>query len=144
MGRPLTIALAQYAPLAGTDPVAALHRHGAEMLAATPALGLIAFPEIHLLGGCDTADDPNEWPTAAAEPLDGPRMAPLSRVAADLGVWLIPGSVAELGDDARVREKGTEGFNRMWSQMAPDDLLIDLPIYSGGIDPTRWQPKGTT
>ena len=43
---------------------------------------------------------------------------------------------------SRVREVGTEGFNRMWSQMAPDDPVIDLPIYQGRIDPTRWQPRG--
>jgi len=44
----------------------------------------------------------------------------------------------------RVREVGTEGFNRMWSQMAPDDPVIDLPIYKGRIDPTRWQPRGAS
>ena len=44
----------------------------------------------------------------------------------------------------RVREVGTEGFNRMWSQMAPDDPVIDLPIYQGRIDPTLWQPRGAS
>ena len=44
----------------------------------------------------------------------------------------------------RVREVGTEGFNRMWSQMAADDPVIDLPIYQGRIDPTRWQPRGAS
>jgi hypothetical protein len=29
----------------------------------------------------------------------------------------------------------------MWSQMAPDDPRIDLPIYGGRIDPTRWEPS---
>lgn len=290
MARPLAVALAQYAPLTDADPVAALHREAAEILSATTDLDLIVFPEIHLLGGCDIAEDANEWLKDAAEPLDGQRVRALSRVAAELGTWLIPGSVAELGDDgrvyntelvfdpkgeliasyrkvfpwrpyeawssghefmvfdmpgigrgglsicydawfpestrsvawmgaefvvnvvktigsdrkqerilaqanaianqvfmlsvncagpigaggsivadpegtvvadlpgtepglltfeidlddvARVRDVGTEGFNRMWSQMAPDDPLIDLPIYAGRIDPTQWQPKGT-
>lgn len=289
MSRPLSVALAQYAPLTGPDPAAALREQTTEMLSATPGLDLVVFPEIHLFGDCDNAEDPNEWLKAAAEPLTGPRIRALSQVAADLGVWLIPGSVAELGGDGRayntevvfdprgelvasyrkvfpwrpyeawssghefvvfdvpgigrgglsicydawfpestrsvawmgaefvvnvvktvgsdrkqervlaqanaivnqvfvlsvnaagpigaggsivsdpegavvadlptadpglitieidlddvrrVREDGTEGFNRMWSQMAPDDPLIDLPIYSGRIDPTRWQPKG--
>jgi predicted amidohydrolase len=289
MSRPLSVALAQYAPLTAEDPVAALHEQTAEMLSATPGLELVVFPEIHLFGSCDNAEDSNEWLKAAAEPLDGPRMRALSRAAADLRVWLIPGSVAELGDEGRVyntevvfdprgdlvasyrkvfpwrpyeawssghefvvfnmpgigrgglsicydawfpestrsvawmgaefvvnvvktigsdrkqervlaqanaivnqvfvlsvnaagpigaggsivsdpegaviadlptadpglmmfeidlddvtrvREHGTEGVNRMWSQMAPDDPLIDLPIYAGRIDPTRWQPKG--
>jgi predicted amidohydrolase len=291
MARPLSAALAQYAPLTGADPIAALHEQAAEMRSATPDLDLVVFPEIHLCGDCDIAADGNEWLKAAAEPLDGPRMRALSQVASDLGVWLIPGSVPELGDDGRVyntevvldpkgnlvasyrkvfpwrpyeawssghefivfdmpgigrgglsicydawfpestrsvawmgaefvvnvvktigsdrkqerilaqanaivnqvfmlsvnaagpigaggsivsdpegtvvadlptadpglitleidlddvtrvREVGTEGFNRMWSQMAPDDPLIDLPIYSGRIDPNRWQPKGSS
>jgi predicted amidohydrolase len=290
MARPLSAALAQYAPLTGADPIAALHDQAAEMRSATPGLDLMVFPEIHLCGDCDTAADGNEWLKAAAEPLDGPRVRALSRVAADLGVWLIPGSVPELGVDGRVyntevvldpkgdlvasyrkvfpwrpyeawssghefivfdmpgigrgglsicydawfpestrsvawmgaefvvnvvktigsdrkqerilaqanaivnqvfmlsvnaagpigaggsivsdpegtvvadlptadpglitlqidlddvtrvREVGTEGFNRMWSQMDADDPLIDLPIYSGRIDPTKWEPKGT-
>lgn len=288
MSRPLTIALAQYEPLTGPDPVAALHRQATEIRSATADLDLVVFPEIHLLGDCDSADDANAWLKAAAEPLDGPGMGALSEVASDLGLWLIPGSVAELGDDGRVyntqvvfnprgelvasyrkvfpwrpyeawssghefvvfdmpgigrgglsicydawfpestrsvawmgaefvvnvvktigadrrqerilaqsnaivnqvfmlsvnaagpvgtggsivsdpegnvvadlpaaapglitvsidlddvtrvREKGTEGYNRMWSQMAPDDPLIDLPIYGGRIDPTRWEPR---
>jgi predicted amidohydrolase len=289
MSRPLSVALAQYAPLTGADPVEDLHEQASEILSATPDLALLVFPEIHLFGDCDNADDPNEWLKAAAEPLDGSRLRGLSQVAADLRVWLIPGSVAELGDDGRVyntevvfdptgalvatyrkvfpwrpyeawasghefvvfdmpgigrcglsicydawfpestrsvawmgaqfvvnvvktigsdrkqerilaqanaivnqvfvlsvnaagpigaggsiacdpegaviadlptadpglmtfeidldevtrvRDQGTEGFNRMWSQMAPDDPVIDLPIYAGRIDPTRWQPKG--
>ncbi|MBO0677575.1 carbon-nitrogen hydrolase family protein [Mycolicibacterium sp. S2-37] len=288
MSRPLAVALAQYAPLTGPDPVAALHRQATEIRSGAADLDLIVFPEIHLLGDCDTVDDANAWLKAAAEPLDGPRMRALSEVAKDLGVWLIPGSVAELGDDSRVyntevvfdpsgelvasyrkvfpwrpyeawssghefvvfdmpgigrgglsicydawfpestrsvawmgaefvvnvvktigadrkqerilaqanaivnqvfmlsvnaagpvgwggsivsdpegaivadlpaadpglmtltidlddvtrvRDVGTEGYNRMWSQMAPDDPLIDLPIYDGRIDPTRWQPS---
>ena len=290
MARPLTVALAQYAPLTGVDPVAELHLQARELLSVTEHLDLIVFPEIHLLGGCDSADNANDWLKAAAEPLDGPRLRALSRVAADLGTWLIPGSVAELDDDgrvyntqvvldpagelvasyrkvfpwrpyeawssghefvvfdmpgigrcglsvcydawfpestrsvawmgaefvvnvvktigsdrkqerilaqanaimnqvfmlsvncagpigaggsivsdpegtvvadlptanpgvltfeidlddvARVRDVGTEGCNRMWAQMAPDDPLIDLPIYSGRIDPTTWLPKGS-
>jgi predicted amidohydrolase len=288
MSRPLTVALAQYPPLTGPDPVAALHRQAAEICSGATDLNLVVFPEIHLLGDCDNAEDTNAWLNAAAEPLDGPRVRALSEVARDLGVWLIPGSVAELGDDGRaynteivfdpdgnlvasyrkvfpwrpyeawssghefvvfdmpgigrgglsvcydawypestrsvawmgaefvvnvvktigadrkqerilaqanaivnqvfmlsvnaagpvgtggsivsdpegtvvadlptadsglltltidlddvtrVRDTGTEGFNRMWSQMAPDDPHIDLPIYDGRIDPTRWQPK---
>ncbi len=249
----------------------------------------MVFPEIHLFGDSDTAADAGGWLNAAAEPLDGPRIRSLSRLAAELGVWLIPGSVPELGDDGRVyntavvfdprgdlvadyrkvfpwrpfekwaagsvfkvfdmpgigrgglsicydawfpestrsvawmgaefvvnvvkttgpdrkqerilaqanaisnqvfmlsvnaagpvgaggsiasdpegtvvaglptdqpglitvqidlddvtrvRQGGTEGLNRMWSQMARGDPRVDLPIYSGYIDPTTWQPKG--
>lgn len=289
MGRMLSLALAQYAPITGGDPVAELHRQVREILSDKPDLTMIVFPEVHLCGDCDSADDANAWLKAAAEPLDGPRLRALGEIAGELGVWLIPGSVPELAsggrvyntevvfnpqgelvasyrkvfpwrpyeawssgnefvvfdmpgigrgglsicydawfpestrsvawlgaefvinvvktigadrkqervlacanaivnqvfmlsvnaagpigaggsivsdpegavladlhtaepglilldidldDVTRVREVGTEGFNRMWSQMDADDPLIDLPIYQGRIDPTRWQPRG--
>jgi predicted amidohydrolase len=289
MGRTLSVALAQYVPLTGADPVGQLHAQATEIQRESGDLDLIVFPEIHLCGDCDNAADSNDWLRSAAEPLDGPRILALGEVAAALQVWLIPGSVPELGDDGRVyntevvfdpdgrlvadyrkvfpwrpyeawssgcefevfdipgvgrgglsicydawfpestrsvawmgaefvvnvvktigvdrkqervlaqanaivnqvfmcsvnaagpigtggsivcdpegtvigdlptaepgtihvdvdldavtrvREAGTEGFNRMWSQMAPDDPVIDLPIYAGRIDPTRWEPRG--
>jgi len=291
MGRTLSVALAQYRPITGADPVGQLHAQATEIQRDSTDLELIAFPEIHLCGDCDNAVDSNEWLRSAAEPLDGPRVRALGDAAAALGVWLIPGTVPELGDAGRVyntqvvfdpsgnlvvsyrkvfpwrpyeawssghrfdvfdmpghgrgglsicydawfpestrsvawlgaefvvnvvktigadrkqervlaqanaivnqvfmlsvnaagpigtggsivcdpegtvigdlptaepgvlrvdidldevtqvREKGTEGFNRMWSQMAPDDPVIDLPIYAGRIDPTRWEPRGAS
>jgi predicted amidohydrolase len=288
MGRVLSVALAQYPPLTGADPVAQLREQVVEIQTESNDLDLLVFPEIHLCGDCDLVADSNQWLRSAAEPLDGRRVRELSEVAASLGVWLIPGTVPELGDDgrvyntqvvfdpsgdlvasyrkvfpwrpyeawssghefavfdmagngraglsicydawfpestrslawlgaefvvnvvktigadrkqervlaqanaivnqvfmlsvnaagpvgtggsivcdpegsvigdlptaepgvlrvdvdldivARVRKLGTEGFNRMWSQMASDDPLIDLPIYQGRIDPTRWQPR---
>ena len=291
MGHTLSVALAQYPPITGVDPVGRLHAQAAEIQRDSTDLELVVFPEIHLCGDCDNAVDSNEWLRSAAEPLDGPRVRALGETAAALGVWLIPGTVPELADAgcvyntqvvfnpsgnlvasyrkvfpwrpyeawssghefavfdmpgtgraglsicydawfpestrsvawlgaefvvnvvktigadrkqervlaqanaivnqvfmcsvnaagpigtggsivcdpegtviadlptaepgvlrveldldavARVREQGTEGFNRMWSQMAPDDPVIDLPIYQGRIDPTRWQPRGAS
>jgi predicted amidohydrolase len=291
MGRTLSVALAQYPPITGAGPVGQLRAQALEVQRESTGLGLIVFPEIHLCGDCDTAADSNEWLRSAAEPLDGPRVRALGEVAAALGVWLIPGTVPELGDGGRVyntqvvfdpaghlvasyrkvfpwrpyeawssghefavfdmagtgraglsicydawfpestrcvawlgaefvvnvvktigvdrkqervlaqanaivnqvfvlsvnaagpigtggsivcdpegtvigdlptaepgvllvdldldavtrvRELGTEGFNRMWSQMAPDDPVIDLPIYQGRIDPAVWQPRGAS
>lgn len=40
----------------------------------------------------------------------------------------------------RVRETGTAGTNRMWSQFACDDDPIPLPLYGGTLDPKRWSP----
>jgi predicted amidohydrolase len=291
MSRTLSIALAQYPPVAGADPTGQLQAQAAEIQRESTGLDLIVFPEIHVCGDCDTAADSNEWLRSAAEPLDGPRVRALGEIAADLGVWLIPGTVPELGygervyntqvvfdatgnlvasyrkvfpwrpyeawssghefkvfdmtgtgraglsicydawfpestrsvawlgaefvvnvvktigvdrkqervlaqanaivnqvfmlsvnaagpigtggsivcdpegtvlgdlptaetgvlrvtldldQVTRVRELGTEGFNRMWSQMASDDPVIDLPIYQGHIDPTRWEPRGAS
>jgi predicted amidohydrolase len=101
MARPLSVALVQYAPLAGPDPIAALRDQAVEIVSAGTGLDLIVFPEIHLCGDADTAEDGNAWLRAAAEPLDGPRMRALAKLAEELGVWLIPGSVPEL-DDGRI------------------------------------------
>lgn len=290
MGRTLSVALAQYPPVTGAQPIGQFEDQAAAICADNPGIDLLVFPEIHLFGDCDLASDPNQWLHAAAEPLTGPRVQALSEVAAGLGVWLIPGSVPELaaggvyntqlvfdptgrpiasyrkvfpwrpyetwsagneftvfdipdtgrgglsicydawfpestrsvawmgaefvvnvvktvGADrrqervlaqanaivnqvymlslnaagpvgtggslvcdpegtvvadlpgaepgvlsavldldavTRVREHGTAGYNRMWSQWTPEDSPIELPIYGGRIDPANWQPRGTS
>ncbi|TAM71842.1 MAG: carbon-nitrogen hydrolase family protein [Microbacteriaceae bacterium] len=40
----------------------------------------------------------------------------------------------------RVREHGTAGYNRMWSQFLPADAPLELPLYGGRIEPARWHP----
>jgi predicted amidohydrolase len=47
----------------------------------------------------------------------------------------------DLGRVARVREAGTLGLNRMWSQFHPSDPPIELPIYQGRMDPASWVPQ---
>lgn len=46
--------------------------------------------------------------------------------------------VLDLGEAERVRRYGTAGLNRLWGQMRPDDAPIDLPLYSGKLDPSTW------
>jgi len=48
--------------------------------------------------------------------------------------------VADLDLDlvTRVREHGTEGTNRMWSQFDEADSALELPLYGGRIVPERW------
>lgn len=48
--------------------------------------------------------------------------------------------VLDLDDVTRVREFGTAGLNRMWSQFTDADAAIELPLYRGSIDPSRWSP----
>ncbi|MGO2110765.1 MAG: carbon-nitrogen hydrolase family protein [Pseudoclavibacter sp.] len=43
---------------------------------------------------------------------------------------------------AQVRRDGTAGSNRVWSQFAPGDASIPLPMYDGRIDPATWAPRG--
>lgn len=57
-----------------------------------------------------------------------------------------PAALIDSIDLARVqyvREHGTAGSNRMWSQFRPTDAPIELPLYAGRIDPERWQPRPT-
>lgn len=102
MSRPWTIALVQAVPATGADPVADLRAEVDDILAAHPAAQMVVFPEIHLHGACDAAPDANDWLAAAAEPMDGPLVRSLSRIAADHRVWLVPGSIAELGGEGQV------------------------------------------
>jgi predicted amidohydrolase len=46
----------------------------------------------------------------------------------------------DLDHVARVRDHGTAGVNRMWSQFRPDEPRIALPLYDGRIDPATWDP----
>lgn len=42
---------------------------------------------------------------------------------------------------ADIRDAGTMGTNRVWSQFQPGDAEIPLPAYAGRIDPTNWAPR---
>lgn len=48
--------------------------------------------------------------------------------------------VLDFDEVARVRRYGTAGLNRMWHQFRPDDRVLELPAYSGRIDPKTWTP----
>lgn len=48
--------------------------------------------------------------------------------------------VLDFDDVTRVREHGTAGTNRMWSQFSSTDAVIPLPMYDGRIDPLHWSP----
>ncbi|MBL0776833.1 carbon-nitrogen hydrolase family protein [Streptomyces albidoflavus] len=68
---------------------------------AHPGTRLLAFPELHL-SGHRPDEDPGEVMRVAAEPLDGPRDAALARIAREAGVWLVPGTLYERGEDGRI------------------------------------------
>lgn len=60
-----------------------------------PETRLVVYPELHL---CPVSLGFE----AQAEPLDGPRVTRLCALAAELRVWLVPGSMYERGDDGQV------------------------------------------
>ncbi|MEU9352536.1 carbon-nitrogen hydrolase family protein [Streptomyces griseoloalbus] len=102
MSRPLPLVMAQ----AARRPADDLDGFAADVARRTrglPARPLVVYPELHLCGAPGGSPlDPADLAEATAEPLDGPRDTTLARIAADLGVWLAPGSVYERGDDGRI------------------------------------------
>lgn len=58
-----------------------------------PNTSLFVFPEQHLLGSFDPFDAADLM--RHAEPLDGPLCRDIGALAAELGVWLMPGSILE-------------------------------------------------
>ncbi|HEY5821689.1 MAG TPA: carbon-nitrogen hydrolase family protein [Propionibacteriaceae bacterium] len=102
MARPWMMALVQAAPASGADPVADLDAELAVLLAEHPDVQMVVYPEIHLYGDSDAFEDPTDWFAGVAEPLDGPRVRALAQLAAKHHVWLLPGSVAERGEDGRI------------------------------------------
>jgi len=49
--------------------------------------------------------------------------------------------VLDLDQVTRVREYGSVGLNRVWSQFRESDAPLFLPAYSGRIDPHDWRPQ---
>lgn len=100
MTSPLPLALVQAAaaPTRDLDGFAAELR---SLLAQRPHLRLVAYPELHLDSPVSATGLPAD-PKDLAEPLGGPRDTFLAALAGELGVWLVPGSVFELGADGLV------------------------------------------
>ncbi|MCE7011052.1 carbon-nitrogen hydrolase family protein [Kibdelosporangium philippinense] len=94
MSKPLPVALVQTPQYAVDQPLDGFASDAKAVLADHPDTRLLVYPELHL---CSP-----QRREIAAEPLDGPRSRKLGEIARDLGVWFIPGSVAELGDDGKM------------------------------------------
>lgn len=103
MPRNIRIAAVQARPLpigAPLDDFAAdLHR----VLEGSEGVDLVLYPELHLFGSEEEAPERrNALLRSSAAPLDGPLVAGLGALARAAGVWLIPGSVCELGPDGEL------------------------------------------
>ncbi|WP_435747670.1 carbon-nitrogen hydrolase family protein [Nocardioides sp. SYSU DS0663] len=102
MASPLPLALVQ-APAHPAGETASFLAEVERLHRDRPAARLIAYPELHLCGpAAGAAAHEASTPEQLAEPLEGPRDKDLAALAGDLGIWLVPGSVYELGDDGRV------------------------------------------
>jgi predicted amidohydrolase len=102
MSQPLSVGLVQAAARHHRAPDLDSFATEVRRLARTyPGVRLLAYPELHLCGHTKD-EEPEEVMAAAAQPLDGPRGAMLGALARDLGIWLVPGSVYELGEDGQI------------------------------------------
>ncbi len=93
MSRVLPIAVAQAQPQGIHEPFSNFVGQAQSLLKSFPQTRMIVYPELHLFH----ADLNKQALLEVAQPLDGARVSTLRELAADLGVWLIPGSVCELG-----------------------------------------------
>lgn len=103
MSRTLPILAVQVAPVAW-DLVATWEKFDVELRALRafyPLTRLFVFPELYLsaIGGMKHPAPPGWTKPAVAEPIPGPLTERLSSLARELGVWLIPGSIYERGED---------------------------------------------
>lgn len=99
MARELPVVLMQVPSRDPAIGVADLAEEVAGVLADHPATQLLAYPEYNV---CSVQGDPDARRRAyeeLAEPIDGPRITSLRAVARASGVWLMPGTVPERGED---------------------------------------------
>ena len=143
MERTLPLIAAQARPRLIGEPVSAFADEATAALAAQPHSKLVVFPELHLFGDSEPDQQRTEVLQDSAEPLDGPRVKELRQLAADLGIWLVPGSVCERGPEGQlfntqlVLSPGGElaGYYRKvfpWRPFEPYDpgdrfTTVDLP-----------------
>ena len=102
MQRILPLIAAQAAPRLIGEPVSAFADEVKAALETKPDSKLVVFPELHLFGDGNPDRQRTEALQDSAEPLDGPRVKELQQLAADLGIWLVPGSVCERGPEGQL------------------------------------------
>lgn len=102
MQRILPLVAAQAAPRLIGEPVSAFADEVKAALAEKPDSRLVVFPELHLFGDGNPDLQRTEALQESAEPLGGLRVKELKQLAADLGIWLVPGSVCERGPEGQL------------------------------------------
>ncbi|MBB6404468.1 carbon-nitrogen hydrolase family protein [Arthrobacter sp. AZCC_0090] len=102
MQRILPLIAAQAPPRLIGEPIQAFADEVAAAVAIQPQSKLVVFPELHLFGDTYPDQQRTEVLQDSAEPLDGPRVNELRQLAADLGIWLVPGSVCERGPEGQL------------------------------------------
>lgn len=102
--RTLAIAALQTSP-AFRDPAATLERLRGRVLGAKavmPQLQLLLLPELHLSGQPRLLEEQASYPGEAAVEVPGSLTEALGELAAETGIWLVPGTVFERGAGGRI------------------------------------------
>jgi len=99
MSRPLPVAVVQAEPVSAEVPLDGFAVDVEAVLVDFPQTRLALYPELHLCGTDVPSVEKEASLKSAAEPLTGPRCRRLAELAGDLGIWLVPGSVCERGED---------------------------------------------
>lgn len=98
MTRILKILGVQAQPLGIGAPFASFAQGVRTLAGDAPTPDIIVFPELHLFHpGAASPGEQNQALREAAQPLDGPLHQDLAALAAEVGVWLVPGSLCERG-----------------------------------------------
>ena len=163
MARGLNILGVQAVPHAIGAPFADFADEARAALAAHPGTRMLVFPELHLFHpGTGQVETDNAALRAAAQPAGGPLDRALSALAAELGVVLVPGTVAEAGAEGALyntlRVYGRDGaviatYRKVfpWRPTEPFDpgaqwVVFDLP-GTGRVGLTicydAWFPEAT-
>lgn len=102
--RPLSIVALQTAPVFG-DPEATLARlaeRAPRIRGVAPDAQLLLLPELHLSSPPPPLDERDGYGARVAVDIPGPLTDELGRIAAEAGLWLVPGSVFERGEGGRM------------------------------------------
>jgi predicted amidohydrolase len=116
--RALSLAALQTAPVP-RDPEATLGLLAGRvraLRATVPHAQLAVFPELHLSAPPPALEEHSGYGREAAVEIPGPLTQALGRIAAESEIWLVPGSVYELGPDGRMHNTALV--------LAPDGELV--------------------
>ena len=102
--RTLTIAAIQTTPVA-FDIDASWARFESQVHAVRDTFAhveLVVVPELMLAAEAPLLQARGDWMHQVAEPIPGPTTERVARLAKETGLWLVPGSIYERGDDGNV------------------------------------------
>src|SRR5699024_3091120 len=102
MSRCLPVAMVQAAPRIAATAIDEFSHAMRAIIATHPRTRMVIYPELHLCGTTDAAEDETQQLQGMAQALDDSRGTALAELAAELNVWLLPGSVCERGEDGEL------------------------------------------